>query len=73
MKRITFKSVCEKLTTNVNVKICTVFGWVVCKTNSVEIDAKRKMISVPIFDKWCGETSMKIRMNMILSIEAVAA
>jgi len=72
MKRITFKSVCEKLAANVNVKVCTVFGWIVCKASSIEIDFQKKMISVPFVDKYCGETAMKIRMNMILSIEAVA-
>ena len=70
MKRITFKSVCETLASNVNVKVSTVFGWVVVKSSSVKIDQKKKMISVPFVDKWCGEASMKLHMNCLVSVDA---
>ena len=70
MKRMTFKTICEKLEANETVKIGTILGWNVCKSEEIKIDSKKKMFSIPAYSKYCGACRIKMNCKDILSLEA---
>ena len=72
MKRMTFKAICEKLAANETVKISTVLGWNICKSEEIKIDSKKKMFSVLAYSKYCGACYIKMNCKDILSIEKAA-
>jgi hypothetical protein len=72
MKKMTFKTICEKLTANETVKISTILGWNICKSEEIKIDSKKKMFSIPAYSKYCGACSIKMNCKDILSIEKAA-
>ncbi len=72
MRRITFKSICDTLAANETVKICTTFGWNICKSSEVKVDSKKKIIRIPAWSKWCGACDLPMRVKQILSIEKAA-
>lgn len=72
MKRMTFKTICEKLASNTTVKISTILGWNICNAEKIKIDSKKKMFSIPAYSKYCGECYIKMNCKDILSIEKAA-
>lgn len=70
MKRLTFKSICEKLALNEIVKVSTTFGWIVCKSSSVKTDEKKKKVHVPCWCKWSNDWSfIVLPVKCILSVD----
>ena len=70
MKRLTFKSICEKLASNEIVKVSTTFGYIFCKSSSVKTDEKRKKVHVPCWSKWSNDWSfIVLPVKSIISVE----
>ena len=71
MKRLTFKSICEKLASNEIVKVSTTFGYIFCKSSSVKTDEKRKKVHVPCWCKYSNDSSsLVLPVKCIISVEA---
>ena len=70
MKKMTFKTICEKLEANETVKISTAFGWNVCKAGEIKIDSKKKIFKIPAFSELFGAYIIPVHCNQVLSVEA---
>lgn len=72
MKRMTFKTICEKLAANSIVKISTTWGWQICKSEEIKIDSKKKILEIPAFSKYWGAYMHPVRCGEVISIENAA-
>lgn len=70
MKKMTFKTICQKLDANETVKISTTWGWQICKAEEIKIDSKKKIFKVPAYSKWCGAYLQPVRCGEVLSVDA---
>ena len=70
MKKMTFKTIREKIEANETVKISTAFGWNICKAEEIKIDSKKKIFKIPAFSELFGAYVIPVHCNQVLAIEA---